>query len=115
MDGSSFVIYVKDMLAPLRNFTFKAMFGGYGIYQDGLIFGLIINDELYFKADKASEKFYLEFDSAPFEYEGKNGMVKMNYWRVPSEVLEDEDLLEKWYKVAIEVATRSKKDSNHKK
>ena len=115
MVDSSFAIYVEEMLTQFGNFTFKAMFGGYGIYQNGLIFALIINDELYFKADKLSDKFYMEFDSAPFEYEGKNGVVRMNYWRVPSEVLEDEDLLEKWYKVAIEVAKGSKKDSNRKK
>ena len=108
MSDTSFLAYVKDTLEPLGNFTFRAMFGGYGIYQGGIIFALIIANELYFKADPEAEQFYLKYDSSPFVYQGKNGLIKMNYYRLPSEVLEDEDLLKSWFDVVIEVARRAK-------
>lgn len=108
MVNSSFLAYIKDTLEPLGSFNYKGMFGGYGIYQGGVIFALIIGNELYFKADNEAEQFYGKYDSSPFTYQGKNGLVKMNYYRLPSEVLEDEDLLRNWFDVAWLVAKNAK-------
>jgi len=96
------------MLDPIGDFAYKAMFGGYGIYKDGIICALIIDNELYFKADNEAATFYKQFDSQPFTYQGKNKPVQMCYWQVPSEVLEDETMLDQWFSIAWKAAAPAK-------
>ncbi|EGW41393.1 TfoX/Sxy family protein [Desulfosporosinus sp. OT] len=44
--SESFKEYVVDQLVELGFVTVKKMFGGAGIYHDGLIFGLLADDVL---------------------------------------------------------------------
>ena len=44
-----FAQYVADQCAPAGDITLKKMFGEYGIYCDGKIFGLICDDCFYLK------------------------------------------------------------------
>jgi len=44
-----FVQYVADQCSGAGEITFKKMFGDYGIYCDGKIFGLICDDRFYLK------------------------------------------------------------------
>jgi len=47
---NEFVTYViEDVLGDIPGITSRAMFGGYGIYRDGIIFSLIAFNQLYFK------------------------------------------------------------------
>lgn len=96
MAGSDFNDYVvKDLLADVEGIFSRAMFGGYGLYKDGIIFGIIADDELYLKVDKTNKKRFEAFGSHPFEYEGKNyKKIAMSYWLVPEDVLEDKTLVE---------------------
>jgi DNA transformation protein and related proteins len=45
--GSEFVDFVLESLQPLRGVSARRMFGGHGIYKDGLMFALIADDTLY--------------------------------------------------------------------
>jgi len=42
------------------------MFGGYGIYHDGLMFGLVENDILYLKADESTKNILNQKTSRSF-------------------------------------------------
>ncbi|MDF3047259.1 MAG: competence protein TfoX [Candidatus Midichloriaceae bacterium] len=97
---NKFLEYVKEILEPFGPITTRAMFGGYGIYKNGVIFAIIADNELYFKADDAASKLFQTYGSEPFTYMGKSGLVKMRYWRVMPEVLEDEEELHKWFDMA---------------
>ena len=46
--------FVLEQLAPAGRVTPRAMFGGVGLYLDGLFFALIDDDTLYFKADEST-------------------------------------------------------------
>ena len=48
---SEFVEFVLELLAPLGNVRARAMFGGYGIYRGEIMFAIITDDRMYFKAD----------------------------------------------------------------
>jgi len=48
---SEFVKYLLELLEPFENVTSKSMFGGYGIFKDGLMFALVADDTLYIKTD----------------------------------------------------------------
>lgn len=83
---------VHDVLSEMHGITSKAMFGGWGIYKNGIIFGIIIEGELYFKVGDENRDEFEKMDSHPFTYSNKNGKsVTMSYWLVPEEVLEDRE------------------------
>lgn len=43
--------YVFDMLKPHGSIRAQAMFGGYALYHEGILFALIIEGQVYFKID----------------------------------------------------------------
>ncbi len=85
------------------------MFGGYGLYLDGKIFGLIADEVLYFKTDGSNRPEYEARGSRPFTYETAKGRrVAMSYWEVPSEILEDVQLVAEWAKISASLLKPSK-------
>ena len=86
----------------------RAMFGGYGLYLDGLMFGLIANDVLYFKVDDQNRQSYIDAGSGPFTYEGKSRPVEMSYYRVPDELMDDPGRIAEWAERAHQAAQRSR-------
>ena len=72
------------------------MFGGYGLYFEGVMFALIVYDVLYFKVGDANREDYIEAGMGPFTYKGKGKPMQMSYFQVPSEVYEDLALLPAW-------------------
>lgn len=57
--NNEFIEYIKDILAPFGQITTRVMFGGYGIYKDRVIIGIIAESELYFKADSFTAKYFI--------------------------------------------------------
>ncbi|RYZ13123.1 MAG: TfoX family protein, partial [Myxococcaceae bacterium] len=47
----SFVEYTVELLEPLGPVQARSMFGGWGLYFGGRMFGLIIQGQLYLKTD----------------------------------------------------------------
>jgi DNA transformation protein len=80
------------------------MFGGVGLYLDGLFFALIDDDTLYFKADEASRRRYEAAGSRPFCPDPSRPEQAMGYWQVPADVLEDPEALVDWAREAQGVA-----------
>jgi DNA transformation protein len=80
------------------------MFGGVGLYLDGLFFALIDDDTLYFKADGATRGRYESAGSKPFCPDPSRPEQAMGYWQVPAEVLEDPEALSTWAREAVGVA-----------
>lgn len=68
------------------------MLGGYGLYLNKIIFAIIIDDELHFKADSDLSLERSKAGSYPFTYQ-KNKTVALRYWYVPAEIIENENLL----------------------
>jgi len=99
--------YVIEQLATVGAVTAKSMFGGVGLYRDGVFFGLVANDTLYFKVDASNQAGYEAAGMGPFKpYPNRPGT--MSYYEVPSGVLEDTNDLRTWADAALRAA-RSKK------
>ncbi len=96
--------FVLEQLAPAGRVAARAMFGGVGLYLDGLFFALIDDDTLYFKADDASRKRYEAAGSRPFCPDSARPDQSMGYWQVPAEVLEDPEALTSWASEAVGAA-----------
>lgn len=113
MSQNSFVEYVKDMLEPFGTIRVKSMFGGYGIYCNEIFFAIIAYNELYFKGDKGEvSEYYKSVGSEPFMYDAGDKKVTMSYWKVPEDVLEDNELLSKWFDLSYTLALKSKRKKN---
>ena len=101
---SGYKDYVMELLSPLEEVTSRAMFGGYGIFHQGIMFALISDSTLYFKVNDSNRAAYEEAGSKPFPH-------SMPYYEVPASVLEDTALFHDWATTAIAVghATAKKK------
>ena len=67
--NSDFVQYIADQCSGAGEITVKKMFGDYGIYCDGKIFGLICDDCFYLKPTDVVRPLLRVEDMRP-PYEG---------------------------------------------
>jgi DNA transformation protein len=86
------------------------MFGGAGIYSGRVMFALLYDGIVYFKADKTTAQAFEREGSAPFTFTSKNGRrATMSYWRLPDRLYDDPDELATWAKAALAIARRGHK------
>ncbi len=94
-------------LLPLGPVEARSMFGGFGLYLDGLMFALIAFDRLYFKADDGNRRDYVDAGAEPFSYQGKNRRIEMSYYELPVAVLDDPATVSDWAGRALDAARRA--------
>ena len=87
----------------------RRMFGGYGIFHDGLMFGLVADEVLYLKADGNSSAEFEKRGLDQFEYEKKSKKIKMSYYMAPEEIYDDPEEARIWAGRAFDAALRSRK------
>jgi DNA transformation protein len=105
--SSGYQSFVVERLAPVGQITAKHMFGGVGLYADGLFFALMHDDRLYFKVGDANRSDFEAAGMEPFRPYGDDRA--MAYWEVPVDVLEDHDRLPAWALKALGVAATAKR------
>ncbi len=103
-----FVDHVRDLLRALGPVAARRMFGGWGLYLNGVMFALIEGDRLYLKADQETEARFADAGCAPFTYEARGKRVSLSYREAPDGSLEDPDELLPWARLALEAARRAK-------
>lgn len=105
--SDGFLAYVSEQLGQVTRLSTKRMFGGVGLYADTIFFGIIDDDELYFKVGDSNRAMFEECGMEPFRpYKDERSM---NYYQVPADVLEDLDELVVWVRDAVEVGRASKR------
>jgi DNA transformation protein len=110
---SEFVDSLHEVFTDFGPIEAKRMFGGYGIYHSGLMFGLVADDVLFLKTDKRSQHRFEDKGLSPFLYEKSGKQVKMSYFMAPEEIYDDPQIARAWAVLAYEAALRS--DSAKKK
>src|SRR5262245_356683 len=98
--------HLRELLAPIGRVSARAMFGGHGIYADGVIIGIVIDDRLYLKVDAATESRFRAAGCAPFVYLGQRKPISMSYWSVPDAALDSPAEMQPWARLALEAALR---------
>lgn len=101
------IAWVEEAMAPVGEVTGRAMMGGRTLYCDGVVFAILDDDALWFKADKASDA---EWDAEgcdrfTFDMGGKTG--SMNYRRAPDDCYDDADVFRRWAALAFEAGQRA--------
>ncbi|AYD01238.1 TfoX/Sxy family protein [Neorhizobium sp. NCHU2750] len=103
---------IEEMFEGLGPVSIRRMFGGKGIYHQGLIIAIDLRDEVMLKADAVSGPEFAEAGASQWAYEGKKGKpVLMPYWTIPDSALDDPDELRKWVVMAFEAALRINRDT----
>ncbi len=105
--SNEFVQYLLELLQGIGEVKSRTMFGGYGLYHDDIMFALVADDVLYFKADEQNQKYFEARNLEAFTYERKGKTCSMSYFEAPGETLDDPDEMVLWARKAIDAARRS--------
>lgn len=94
--------YVLELLAGFGRVEAKRMFGGAGLYRDGVMFAILDDDVVFFRVDDALQTEMEAQGSVPWVYSMKSdGSIRsMGYWRMPETAADDPD-------EAVEIAKRA--------
>lgn len=96
---------VADLFRAFGAVRLKRMFGGAGLYADGLMFAIEANDVIYLKSDKMLAADLEARGAAPFSYVAKGVVRTMGgFWSVPDDALDDADDLAGLARRALAVA-----------
>lgn len=101
------IAWFCELLEPLGRITVRRMFGGAGLYADGLIVGLEVEGSLYLKTDDATRQRFADAGGSPFLYEGKGKPVTMSYWTAPEEAMDSPEAMQVWARLALQASLRS--------
>ena len=105
--------FIRELFAPFRPVTVRRMFGGAGLFCEGLMFGLVFDGAIFLKVDKASIPDFEHEGSKPFVYTrakspGRVGRHSLSFWRLPERLYDDPDELAVWAGRALTIAERKK-------
>jgi DNA transformation protein and related proteins len=101
------IAWFVELLAPIGRVSARRIFGGAGLYADGLIVGLEVDGALYLKTDDQSRQAFAEACGHPFVYNGKGKPITMSYWTPPDEAMDSSEAMRPWAQRALEAALRS--------
>jgi DNA transformation protein len=101
-----FLEWLRELLEPNGRVAFKRMFGGHGLYLDGLFVAIVVDGRPYFKADAETAPAFAAAGCAPFVYDGGGKRVAMSYWSLPESALDSAEDMQPWARRAIAAALR---------
>ncbi len=113
--SADFHSYVLEQLALLHAVSSRRMFGGVGLYWDGLFFGLIDDDVLYLKVDDSNRSDYTSRGMDAFRPFKDKPLYSMTYFQVPADVLEEAELLVQWARKSCAVALAARNEVRPKR
>jgi DNA transformation protein and related proteins len=103
--------FISEIFAVFGPVAVRRMFGGAGLYADGIMFALVADEIIYLKADEHSIPVFEREGMGPFAYGKAGRRVIMSYWRMPDRLYDDPDELARWAAEALAAARRSARGS----
>ena len=105
--SDTFAEFLREQLAPLGRVTMRRMFGKAGVFCDGLMFGMVTDDTLYFRVDDHNRVAFKEASSfPPLNYGKKGRTIDLSFWRAPERLFDEPDELVEWARAALAAARR---------
>jgi DNA transformation protein len=99
--------WVEEALEPMGRVSLRKMMGGATLYLDGIIFGIMVDGELWLKSDAEADAVWDTVSTDRFTVTFKDGTVdSMNYRRAPSDVYDDAEAMQRWVSVSVEAGRR---------
>lgn len=106
--------HLHEVFQSLGRIQTRRMFGGYGIFHDGVMFGLYAAGHLYLKTDADNQPQFIAAHCEPFVYVQRGKPVKLSYWSAPDVIMDERDQARQWGLSAVDAALRAqlRKGSN---
>jgi DNA transformation protein and related proteins len=104
MSTPGLVAHAVELLSSLGKVHARAMFGGHGVYVDGVMVALIAFNRLYLKVNAQTQGEFAAAGGEPFTYQGKGKPMVMSYWTVPAEAMDSPALMQPWARLALQAA-----------
>src|SRR5215510_4746425 len=100
--------FIRDLFQSFGDVAVRRMFGGAGLFADGVMFGLVSDGQIYLKADATTVTWFKRECCRPFEYSTKHGKRALtSYWQLPDRLYDDDDdELAQWARRALEAANQ---------
>ena len=105
--STDYLDFILDQLSNWKTVNTKRMFGCVGLYADGLMFGIIAKETIFFKVDETNKEQYLNAGSETLKL-FKNNSTVASFYEVPIEILEDSDQFVVWAEESLEIQKRKK-------
>jgi DNA transformation protein len=97
-----------DLFAPFGRIVVRRMFGGEGLFRDGLMFGLVDNDRIFLKTSEETRQAFIAEGCRPFTFQMKRGeAILTSYYALPDRLYDEPDELAEWARTALAVALQS--------
>jgi DNA transformation protein len=106
---SDFIPFVQELLEDWAPVSARRMFGGHGLYHEGLMFAIVMDQRLYLKADDVNRSEFEALGLAPFTYAMKGKDVALSYWAAPDAIFDDPQEAVLWARSAWDAALRGHK------
>lgn len=104
--SADLIAHLQDVASDFGALGARRMFGGHGIYHDGVMIGLISGDVLYLKVDDQTRERFRAADSGPFLYTRRGETVPTSYWSVPESAMDSPQEMKPWLVLAYAAALR---------
>lgn len=112
-EEKAFADYVAELMQAVGPVSVRRMFGGHGLFLDGVMLGLIADSVLYLKVDDETEGEFVARGLEAFTYHKQGKPFRMSYCQAPDEALEDAEEMRAWanraYGAALRAAARKRK------
>lgn len=106
MNQDPFIAHLSELLSSLGSISARRMFGGWGLYVDGLMIGLVAEETFYLKTDAQNRPEFEQAGSAPFVFAGRGRIVETSYWSAPEAAMDAADAMRPWALSALAAARR---------
>lgn len=114
-NSPDFIAHMLELLGARGTIEARRMFGGHGLYRDGMVFALVLDDTLYLKTDELTRPAFEAQGLAPFTYRNGTRDVVTSYWTAPPEALDSPAVMREWKERALAAARRSATEKASKK
>lgn len=98
---------LADLFAPFAAVAVRRMFGGHGVYVDGLCFAIESGSEVYLKTDEENRSAFAAAGSSPFVYVARGRPMTTAYWRLVASAYDDAEELRRWAALGLDAARRA--------
>ena len=82
---------IRELFSPFGSVSVRRMFGGHGVFADGMMFALEQDGELFLKADDLTIPKLAAENSEPFVYRARGREIALSYWKLPERLYDEAD------------------------
>lgn len=98
---------IRELFTSFTTVSVRRMFGGHGVFLDGLMFAIEQDGELFLKADDLTIPKLAAENSEPFVYKAKGREIALSYWSLPERLYDEPDEFADFAREAFSAAKRA--------